>query len=96
MFNTLGNLEIDPRAGLLFPDWSTGDALQVRGRARVDCAPERAATFPRAERVVDLEVEEVVALPGALGGRWRFGQLSKVSPPAAPQDATGAPSSHPG
>ncbi len=64
MFNTLGNLELDPRAGLLFANWATGDALQVRGRARVDWEPERAATWPRAERVLDLEVEEVVALPG--------------------------------
>ena len=81
MFMTLGNLDVDPAAGLVFPDWATGDALQVRGRARVDDDPARAAAFPRAERVVDLDIEEVVALRGALGTRWRFGELSKVSPP---------------
>ncbi len=81
MFMTLGNLDVDPAAGLVFPDWATGDALQVRGRARVDDDPSRAAAFVRAERVVDLDIEEVVALRGALGTRWRFGELSKVSPP---------------
>ena len=81
MYMTLGNLDVDPAAGLVFPDWATGDVLQVRGRAHIDDDPARAAAFPRAERVVDLDIEEVVALRGALGARWRFGELSKVSPP---------------
>ena len=33
MFMTLGNLDVDPAARLLFPDWATGDLLQVPGRA---------------------------------------------------------------
>lgn len=33
MFNTLGNLETDDRAGLFFPDFATGDALLVSGTA---------------------------------------------------------------
>jgi predicted pyridoxine 5'-phosphate oxidase superfamily flavin-nucleotide-binding protein len=82
MFMTLGNLEIDPAAGLAFPDWLSGDVLQVRGRAVVDDDPVRAAAFPGAERLVDLDVEEVVTVPGGLGSPWRFGAPSKVSPPA--------------
>jgi predicted pyridoxine 5'-phosphate oxidase superfamily flavin-nucleotide-binding protein len=35
-FNTLGNLLGDPRAGLLFPDFATGDVLQLQGRATID------------------------------------------------------------
>jgi hypothetical protein len=35
MFNTLGNLSVHPRAGLLFVDFTTGDVLQLTGRARV-------------------------------------------------------------
>jgi len=70
MFNTLGNLELDPHAGLLVVDWLRGDVLQIAGRARIDYSPHRAAAIPRAERVVDLEVDHVVVLPGALGGAW--------------------------
>ena len=33
MFNTLGNLELDARAGLLFIDFDTGASLQVTGSA---------------------------------------------------------------
>ncbi|MCG8590527.1 MAG: pyridoxamine 5'-phosphate oxidase family protein, partial [Proteobacteria bacterium] len=34
-FNTLGNLELDPRAGLLFVDFASGGVLQLSGRAEV-------------------------------------------------------------
>ena len=35
MFNTLGNLQADPRAGLQFVDFEKGDLLQLSGLARV-------------------------------------------------------------
>jgi uncharacterized protein len=36
MFLSLGNLELDHRAGVLVVDWSTGAALQLTGRAHVE------------------------------------------------------------
>lgn len=36
MFNSLGNLEVDPRAALLFVDWTTGATLHLSGTAVVD------------------------------------------------------------
>jgi predicted pyridoxine 5'-phosphate oxidase superfamily flavin-nucleotide-binding protein len=36
MFMTLGNLELDPRAGLVVVDWETGATLQLSGTARVE------------------------------------------------------------
>lgn len=41
MFNTLGNLTVEPRAALLFVDFASGEALELRGRARVDGDVER-------------------------------------------------------
>ena len=35
MFNTLGNLKVNPRAGFLFVNFTTGDVLQLTGRATV-------------------------------------------------------------
>lgn len=35
MFQTLGNLAVNPRAGLLFVDWETGSTLQLTGRAQI-------------------------------------------------------------
>jgi len=72
MFMTLGNLELNPAAGLLFVDWDRGDTLHLTGRATVDWDPARAATMPGAQRVVDFEVDRVVQLDGASPLRWRL------------------------
>lgn len=34
-FNTLGNLLLEPRAALLFPDFATGDVIQLQGEAEI-------------------------------------------------------------
>jgi hypothetical protein len=80
MYMTLGNLELDPRAGLLFLDWEQGRSLQVTGRASVDWAPERAARAPGAQRIVDFEVERVVQIDGAVPLRWTPPQYSEFNP----------------
>ena len=69
MFNTLGNIVAYPRAGLLFPDFLTGRALQLTGRASIDWDPAHAAAVPGAERMVQLVVEEVVEIQGAIPER---------------------------
>ncbi|MGW2580275.1 pyridoxamine 5'-phosphate oxidase family protein [Streptomyces virginiae] len=54
MFLTLGNLTVDPRAGLLFPDWESGAVLQLTGRARTEFGADgsRRTRF-RVESVVE-------------------------------------------
>ncbi|MFB9904456.1 pyridoxamine 5'-phosphate oxidase family protein [Allokutzneria oryzae] len=80
MFMTLGNLELDPRAGLLFLDWERGATLQLTGRARTDWDQRRAATVPGAQRVVDFEIDRVVELTGPALPRWAFGKYSRFNP----------------
>ncbi|MFG2039768.1 pyridoxamine 5'-phosphate oxidase family protein [Dactylosporangium sp. NPDC048998] len=80
MYMTLGNLELDPRCGLLFVDWEHGHALQLTGRARVDWDPGRAAATPGAQRFVDVEVDQVVEVTAGLGMRWSFGEYSRFNP----------------
>lgn len=59
MFNTLGNIAADGRAGLLAVDFSTGRTLQLTGRCGISWDPDLVAGFPAAQRVVGLEVEAV-------------------------------------
>ena len=80
MFNTLGNLAANPRAGLLFINFENGDTLQVSGRASVLWDEPRAAEFAGAERVVEFDVEEVVGTREALPLRWRFVEYSPFNP----------------
>lgn len=80
MYMTLGNLELEPRCGLLFLDWENGHTLHLTGRARVDWDRDRAAAVPGAQRLVDFDVEEVVEVVGGLPQRWSFGTYSRFNP----------------
>ena len=61
MFNTLGNLAADPRVGVLVIDFDSGATLQISGRATIVWERAAVATFAGAERLVEIEVEAVVA-----------------------------------
>jgi hypothetical protein len=69
-FNTLGNLLLDPRVGLLFVDFERGDLLQLTGRATLDWDSDEVARFPGARRLVAIEIEETIELTGVLPLRW--------------------------
>jgi predicted pyridoxine 5'-phosphate oxidase superfamily flavin-nucleotide-binding protein len=80
MYMTLGNLEVDPRCGLLVLDWEHGGALHLTGRAAVDWDPDRAATVPGAQRMIDFDVEQVLEVDGASPLRWSFEKYSRFNP----------------
>lgn len=80
MFNTLGNIAVQPCAGLLFLDFETGATLQLRGSARLDWNPARVAEFSGAEGVVVIfEIEEALETHGA-GVRGPIVEASPVIP----------------
>ena len=66
MFNTLGNIWENPRCGLLFVDFESGEMVQVTGEADIIWGAERAQEFPGAERVVSFRIEETIRVAGAL------------------------------
>jgi len=70
MFNTLGNLAVNPAAGLLFVDFATGDVLQLTGRAEAVWDGAEVQGFAGAERVLRFRVAEGVWRPAALPLRW--------------------------
>jgi len=70
-FNTLGNLLVNPRAGLMVPDFATGDALHLTGRVTLDFDGPEIAAFEGAERLWRFRTERAVLRPGGLATRWR-------------------------
>ncbi|MGH8376495.1 MAG: pyridoxamine 5'-phosphate oxidase family protein, partial [Pseudomonas sp.] len=78
-FNTLGNLLLNPRAGLLFIDFNTGDLLQLSGRTEIILDGPQVEAFQGAERLWTMDVEQVVRRPAALALRWRFDGVSPTS-----------------
>jgi hypothetical protein len=69
-FNTLGNFLLNPRAGLTFADFETGDVLQMTGRAHVILDSPEIAAFQGAERLWTFTAEKVVLRKAALQLRW--------------------------
>ena len=60
MFNSFGNLEVDPEAALLFPDFAAGTTLQLSGTAEVHWGEPG---HPDTGRRVVFTVERAVAGP---------------------------------
>ncbi|UTV58284.1 pyridoxamine 5'-phosphate oxidase family protein [Burkholderia arboris] len=69
-FNTLGNLQHDPRAGLLFVDFDSGDLLYVAAHAEIVWDGPLVASFDGAQRVVRFHVREVRRVRAVLPFRW--------------------------
>jgi predicted pyridoxine 5'-phosphate oxidase superfamily flavin-nucleotide-binding protein len=72
MFNTLGNLVENERAGLLFVDFGAGHTLQLSGRAAVG-----------ADFSVRFEIVEVRETRNASPLRYAFVEYSPVNPPVS-------------
>ena len=78
MLNTLGNIWENPKCGLLFPDFESGDILQVTGEAEIIWGEERAKEFPGAERIVSFRIQETNFIEHALPLSWEFQDYSPV------------------
>lgn len=70
MFNTLGNLERYPRAGLLFPDFARGDLLLVTGTTEIVWEGPLLSRFAGALRLLRVHVESGLRFAEALPFRW--------------------------
>ncbi len=69
-FNTVGNLLLDPRAGFLFIDFSTGTLLQLTGQASIHWNSQEVTRFPGARRLITFDIEEAIEIPNAVALRW--------------------------
>lgn len=78
-FNTLGNLQANGLAGLLFVDFTTGDMLQLTGRTELILDSPTIKAFEGAERIWTFDVEQVVMRPKALSIRWAFNDYAPTS-----------------
>ncbi|WP_335944236.1 pyridoxamine 5'-phosphate oxidase family protein [Pseudomonas sp. G166] len=70
-FNTLGNILLNPRAGLVFIDFQTGDLLQMSGSAQVLLDDPQINAFQGAERLMRFTPQRIVYRPAAIPLRWK-------------------------
>lgn len=78
-FNTLGNLHLNPKAGLLFVDFSNGDVLQLTGTTELILESALINAFEGAERLWTFDVAQVVHRRAAVSLRWRFEEFAPTS-----------------
>jgi ferredoxin-NADP reductase/predicted pyridoxine 5'-phosphate oxidase superfamily flavin-nucleotide-binding protein len=69
-FNTLGNFLLNPKAGLVFPDFATGDLLQMTGDAELILKSDEIAAFQGAERLWTFRPRKILLRAGALPLRF--------------------------
>jgi ferredoxin-NADP reductase/predicted pyridoxine 5'-phosphate oxidase superfamily flavin-nucleotide-binding protein len=75
-YNTLGNFELNPRAGLLFIDFERGDLLMLTGSVEVIWEGAEVNAFRGAERLWKFKLERGLRLRDRLPMRWSFGEIS--------------------
>jgi len=79
-FNTLGNISLNPRAGILAPDFATGDVVTMTGKAEVIWDGSELKDFAGAERLLRFEVQEAYLLPNLLPWRWSAPEVASQLP----------------
>jgi uncharacterized protein len=72
LFNTLGNLAVDARAGLLFIDFRSGEMLFLIGRARICWDIPEMAKSAGVERIISLDIQYVLKREHAFPHQFDF------------------------
>jgi hypothetical protein len=78
-FNTLGNLTVNPRAGLLIPDFEAGDLLQLTGTTEIVWDGPELRAIEGTERLWRLKVTAGRRYRNALPMEFRFADYSPRS-----------------
>lgn len=78
LFMTLGNIEVNPRCGILVLDWVTGASLQLTGSAQLVWEAETFAIG--AQCFIDFTIDAVIERAGPGPLRWGTPELSSANP----------------
>ena len=75
-FNTLGNILLNPRAGLLFIDFEKGDLLYLTCSAEIIWDSEECRAFAGAESLVSFTLDQGILVEDTMPIRWDFLEYS--------------------
>ncbi|EWC46433.1 hypothetical protein DRE_04376 [Drechslerella stenobrocha 248] len=80
LYQTLGNLQVTPLAGLTFPDYNTGDILYTTGTVEILIGDAAEAVLNRSKLAIKYTVTEARYSKAALGVRFAQAEQVKWSP----------------
>jgi hypothetical protein len=81
LYQTLGNLQEDPVAGLVIPDFETGNVLYLTGRTTTLIGDKAAAYLPHTKLAVKIDVDEARFVKNGLPFRGKVLDYSPYNPP---------------
>ena len=84
LYQTLGNLEINPMAGLVFPDFDTGDVLYLTGQTETLFKTDANALIPKSNLAVKLTVTGAKLVQQGLPFRGSLVESSPYNPRVRP------------
>ncbi|KAL8688685.1 MAG: hypothetical protein Q9218_005469 [Villophora microphyllina] len=81
LYQSLGNLKTDPKAGIVFPDLDSGDVLYLTGTTETLIGEEAAALLPRSNLAVKVRIVGARFIRRGLTFRAKPGEPSPYNPP---------------
>lgn len=76
IFNTVGNLLMNPRAGFLFADFTSGDLVYMTGTTEIVWDGPEVEAFTGAQRLIRFRAEEVRHVEAAMPLQFSFGEYA--------------------
>ncbi|KAI9858673.1 MAG: hypothetical protein M1813_007305 [Trichoglossum hirsutum] len=80
-YQTLGNLQTTPRAGIVFPDFDTGDVLYITGTTEILIGKNADKLLPHSNLAVKVTVTAARFVEKGLAFRGELGERSPYNPP---------------
>ncbi|KAL2875004.1 hypothetical protein SGCOL_009848 [Colletotrichum sp. CLE4] len=84
LYQTLGNLKLNPLVGIAIPDFETSDVLYLTGSASILVGEEAAAYLPRTKLAVKITVSAAVFVQSGLPFSGTPQEPSPYNPPVRP------------
>ncbi|RKU49335.1 hypothetical protein DL546_009864 [Coniochaeta pulveracea] len=81
LYETLGNLYLNPKLGLAIPDFETSNVLYVTGTAEILVGADAAALLPHTKLAIKISVSSAKFVRDGLPFRGTAGQMSPYNPP---------------
>ena len=80
LYQSLGNLQTTPRAGLVFPDFDSGDVLYVTGKTEILANKQAATLLPGSNLAVVITLSAARFVENGLAFRGDLGERSPYNP----------------
>jgi len=81
LYQSLGNLQVNPKVGVVFPDYETGDVLYLTGASEILIGDEAGSLLPGSNLAVKIRVQEARYVKEGLPFRGTKKSPSPYNPP---------------